>query len=157
MTASTFSQALAELYHGEILGEVIFDQMLSYFTEPELKHKIAVMLQLETETKARLRPAMIQLGLDIAEPAGARQLGLEIAESMDGKGWDETLAMLRDIVKPAVARYQEIADTAPAEHQALAEYMVKHEHSLLVFAELELAGDTEKSLAGITDQLQYKL
>lgn len=155
MTTSTFPQALAELYHGEILGEIIFDQMLSYFTEPEPKHKIAVMLQLETETKARLRPALMQLGLELAEPEGARQLGIEIAESMKGKDWNETVAMLRDIVKPAVARYQEIA--AAAEHQALTEYMVKHEHSLLVFAELELAGKTEKSLAGITDQLQYKL
>jgi hypothetical protein len=46
---------MVELYQGEVLGEVLFDHMLSYFEEPDKQYKISVMLQLETETKARLR------------------------------------------------------------------------------------------------------
>ena len=62
MSDEVFRQALDELYQGEIIGEVILDQMLSFFSEPEFKYKIAVLLQLETETKARLRPTLMRLG-----------------------------------------------------------------------------------------------
>jgi hypothetical protein len=51
MTSDTFRQGMVELYQGEVLGEVLFDHMLSYFEEPDKKYKISVMLQLETETK----------------------------------------------------------------------------------------------------------
>ena len=79
MSDEVFRQALVELYQGEIIGEVILDQMLSFFSEPELKYKIAVLLQLETETKARLRPTLMRLGLEIAESDRSRELGLEMA------------------------------------------------------------------------------
>ena len=63
-------QGLNELYQGEVIGEVIFDRMLSFYKEPEIYYKIAVMLQLETETKARLRPTLMQLNMDIAVSSG---------------------------------------------------------------------------------------
>ena len=151
-----FRQALEELYQGEIIGEVILDQMLSFFSEPELKYKIAVLLQLETETKARLRPTLMRLGLEIAESDSSRELGLETAAKMRGKIWEETMWMLRNIVKPAVERYEEIAAEAPAEFQSIAQSMVIHEQSLYDFTELELAGDKENSLVSIIDQLEFK-
>ena len=61
MNDEAFQHGLIELYQGERVGEIILDQMLSLFTEPEMKYKIAVILQLETETKARLRPTLMKL------------------------------------------------------------------------------------------------
>ena len=84
MTNDVFKQGLVELYQGEVLGEVLFDQMLPYFIEPDKQYKIAVMLQLETETKARLRPAMMQLGLDLGEQSESRKIGLDMATGMKG-------------------------------------------------------------------------
>ena len=156
MSDEVFRQALVELYQGEIIGEVILDQMLSFFSEPEFKYKIAVLLQLETETKARLRPTLMRLGLEIAESDSSRELGLETAAKMRGKSWEETMWMLRNIVKPAVERYEEIAAEAPAEFQSIAQSMVIHEQSLYDFTELELAGDKENSLVSIIDQLEFK-
>ena len=44
-----FKKDLSELYQGEILGEVLFDQMLSYFQSPDKQYKLSLLLQLETE------------------------------------------------------------------------------------------------------------
>ena len=157
MNSDEFKVGMVELYQGEILGEVLFDQMLSYFDQPEQQYKIAVMLQLETETKARLRPAMIQLGLDLAEQPQFRNMGQEMADALKGKSWQQTIIMIRDVVKPAVERYREIAASAPAQYQALANGMVNHEQSIVDFAELELAGEGERSVEAIDAQLQNKL
>jgi len=157
MKQEPFEASLQELYQGEIIGEVILDKMLSFFAEPDMKYKIAVLLQLETETKARLRPTLMRIGLNIAEAKSSRQLGLDLAASMEGKSWNEAMADLREIVKPAVQRYKEIAADPPAEFQSLAQSMVLHEQSLYDFTEMELSGNSENSLAAIVEQLEHKL
>ena len=67
MYSEQFKKDLSELYQGEILGEVLFDQMLSYFQSPDKQYKLSLLLQLETETKARLRPTLVLLGIDLVE------------------------------------------------------------------------------------------
>jgi len=141
----------------EVLGEVLFDQMLSYFQEPDQQYKISVMLQLETETKARLRPVMLQLELDIKEQEASRNMGLEMAAGMKGLSWEEAMTGMRDAVKPAIERYREIASFAPPEYKELAETMIVHEKSISDFAELELAGEVTNSADAIVAQLQNKL
>jgi hypothetical protein len=44
-----FKKDLSELYQGEILGEVLFDQMLCYFQSPDKQYKLSLLLQLVTE------------------------------------------------------------------------------------------------------------
>lgn len=157
MTSDTFKQGMVELYQGELMGEVFFENMLSYFEEPDKQYKISVMLQLETETKARLRPVMMLLGLDLSEQNESRKIGLEMASALKGLSWQGAMEMIRDAVKPFVERYKEIAADAPSEHRELAESMVIHEKSLLDFAELELAGEGKKSVDAIVAQLNNKL
>lgn len=157
MTDSAFKRGLAELYQGEVFGESLFDRMLPYFKEPDRHYKISTMLQLETETKARLRPAMMLLGLDLSEQQESRQMGLDMATGMKGLSWEETMVKMRDAVKPAIERYREIASCSPPEHRELAESMVVHEQSIYDFAELELSGDSERSIDAIVAQLHHKL
>ena len=157
MNIEAFKQGLVELYQGEILGEALFDQMLPYFEEPDRRYKISVMLQLETETKARLRPAMVLLGLDLSEQKAFRKMGLDMATGMKGLSWEETMVTIRDVVKPVVERYREIASYAPPEHRDLGESMVIHEKSISDFAELELAGEEKKSVDAIVAQLHNRL
>jgi len=157
MSDDVFLQDLNELYQGEVLGEAIFNSMLAMFNEPGPRHKIEVMLQLETETKARLRPTLIQLGLDITEQKGFRDAGLGIAASLEGKTWQEAMLALRDLVKPAVERYQEIAENAPQEFKVLAESMAVHEGALYDFLEAEIEGNSDEALAAIAAQLQHPI
>jgi hypothetical protein len=155
MSNDAFIQGLNELYQGEVVGEAIFNSMLSLFDEPGLRYKIAVMFQLETETKARLRPTLMQLGMDITEQKASRDAGLSVAASLEGKDWNEVMLALREIVKPYVERYKEIAAGAPQEYQIVAESMAVHEESLYDFIEAELAGDGAQALADIVAQLHH--
>jgi hypothetical protein len=156
--ASTNSfPGLVELFDGEILGEVFFDKMLSQFDQPHQQYKLATMLQLETETKARLRCLMFSLGLDLRESQAAREQALELAASFEGVSWEQFLSSLNEILQPFVARYTELAEQAPAEHAQTYHSMVAHEQSLLTFTELELEGKLEQSLDAVISQLIYPL
>ena len=73
-----------EMYQGEIIGEVLFNRMLAFYDDPLQRYKVSVMLQLETETKARLRPVIMRLGLDPAESEESRRAGHKFAESLAG-------------------------------------------------------------------------
>lgn len=157
MPNDAFLQGLNELYQGEVIGEAIFNSMLSFIDEPELRHKIEILFQLETETKARLRPTLVQLGVDITEQKEFRDAGLGVAASLEGKTWNEIMLALSELVKPYVARYKEIAADAPQEFKAVAESMAVHEESLYKFLEAEIAGDSASALAAIVAQLQYRL
>ena len=157
MTSDTFKQDLMEMYQGEVIGEVVSGRMLAFFDDPGQRYKIAVMLQLETETKARLRPTLMELGLDLAELEESRKLVHEMADSLQSMTWIETMEGLRDALKPYVDRYREIAATAPAQYRAIADSMVVHEQSLYHFAELESAGDGEHSMDDVIAQLQFPL
>ena len=156
MSSEQFKSGLSELYQGEILGEALFDQMLTYFQSPDKQYKLSLLLQLETETKARLRPALALLGIDFKEQAEFRKIGLDIASSLKGKSWEETMVTLREIVEPAVSRYKEIASCAPPEYIEIAEFMVAHENSLYEFLQLELDGKGELSIDKIYDQIHNK-
>jgi hypothetical protein len=150
------SENIIELYQGEVIGEVIFNQMLSLVDDDESKYKLAVLLQLETETKARLRPSLMQLGLDVRELESSRNIGLEMAASLEGMSWSEMISVLSGVVKGAVDRYEDIAANAPANIQAVADYMLVHEKLLCDFIAMEMVDAKKNSLAAIIDQLEHK-
>ena len=152
-----FADQLKEMYQGEIIGEVLFNLMLKQFPEPEQQLKSAIMLQLETETKARLRPAMISLGVDVYEDEPSRKGGVDFAAALEGKSWQEAMAVLRDGITPYVERYKEVADAAPNEYKELAHSMVEHEESLYEFVKAEASGDGDAALRRIEKQLHYPL
>lgn len=153
----TFKDDLMSQYQGEIIGESFSSRMLELYPDPEQQYKIGLILQLETETKARLRPAMVALGMDIRELDESRAAGLEMAAGFEGKSWHEAMTLLRDLLVPYVERYTAIAQTAPSVDRELAEAMVTHEAALHRFAELEVAGETQHSTADMVAQLQYPL
>ena len=155
--SATFSDELRDLYQGEIIGEALFGRMLDFYDDPIAHYKVALMLQLETETKARLRPAMLELGVDLRELNESREAGLTMAASLAGKPWLEAMKILYEALLPFVERYTAIAANAPARYRDLAQSMVRHETSLLRFAECESTGDTASSTADIIAQLQYPL
>lgn len=156
MSIEQFRESLSELYQGEILGEVLFDHMLSHFHTPDEQYKLSLLLQLETETKARLRPALAALRVDFREQAEFKQMAVDLAGSLEGKSWNEAITTLRDVVEPAVDRYKTIAANAPAEYTELAQAMVTHEQALFDFLQLELAGKGNVSIDSVYDQISNK-
>lgn len=158
MSIEQFKKDLMELYQGEIVGELFSEQLLHRFTEPHQQLKIATILQLETETKARLRPAMVALGLPLttAEVTRVEANGIiDVFKSLND--WDEMIGVMCQQLPLALERYQQIADNAPEQYRELAVSMVTHEQALLDFATMEAIGERDKSIAGLAAQLHFKL
>jgi hypothetical protein len=157
MSLAEFKKGLSEQYQGEVIGEVFFCGLLERFDSPQHRYKLVTLLQLETETKARLRPAVLELGLELVELDDSRKMGHEFVKSCDGMDWKGTMARLATIVEHYVKRYSEIAEIAPPEYKDLADSMVVHEASIRTAARLEASGDTEHSLDDVIKQLKFPL
>ena len=150
-------EQLVEMYQGEVIGEVLFNAMLTLFPESDHQYKSATMLQLETETKARLRPALLELGASLSEEQASREAGDSFVEAIRGKDWADAMAVLSEGITPYLQKYQQAAESFPEKYQALADYMVKHEQALHEFVTQESLGNGDAALQGIIDQLQYPL
>ncbi|MGR8946633.1 MAG: hypothetical protein ACU84Q_01205 [Gammaproteobacteria bacterium] len=152
-----FVDQLVEMYQGEVIGEVLFNAMLTLFPEPDHQYKTATMLQLETETKARLRPALLALGASLLEEDASRDAGDSFVEAVRGKDWAGAMAVLSEGVTPYVERYREVANTCPDQYKEIANLMVEHEESLYEFVTKESQGDGGKALERIIKQLHFPL
>lgn len=152
-----YEQELIRRYQTEVFGEAYFNQMITYFDEPDKKYKFAVMLQLETETKARVRSIMLRRGLDVIESDESRRHGTDMAEDMRGKNWKETISAFDDLAITLLQQEKEIAAKAPTEYRSYAESMVLHGQCFCDFTELELAGKSDVSLGPIIELLENKV
>lgn len=154
---ASFTDQLIEMYQGEVIGEVLFNAMLAMYPEPDQQYKSATMLQLETETKARLRPALAALGADLTELEASREAGHSFVDALAGKDWSGAMQVLSEGITPYVERYREIAASAPTDYRDVAESMVEHEEVLHQFVTAESAGEGEQALQALVAQLQYPL
>ena len=157
MSLDEFKKGVMEMYQGEVSGEVFANRMLAFYDDPLQRYKVSVILQLETEAKARLRPVIMSLGLDPTELEESRRAGHEFANSFAGLDWNEVMARLREGLKSYVDRYSEVETMAPAEYREAAHSMVIHEQSLYRFTALEATSNTTNSLDDVVAQLIYQL
>jgi hypothetical protein len=157
MSLNEFKIEFSELYQGEVIGEVVFSRLLERFSSANRRYRLGSLLQLETETKARLRPAAMRLGLDLVEFDESRNKGEEFNRSFEGMDWRAAMAHLATIVEPYVQRYGQIAADAPTEYREVADSMVVHEQSIQKYAELEAVGGGERSLDDVVKQLIFPL
>ena len=139
------------------MGEGFFEALLGMFEDPDHLYKIATLLQLETETKARLRPAILQLGGTVEQTEDARQIGRDLAADIASDDWGGFVAALNSAGEPLVTRQREVANIAPAAHRELAESMRIHGESIENFTEREMAGEVENSIEDVVQQLKFPL
>jgi hypothetical protein len=146
MTDKRYSNenALTAFYRGEIVGEAILSDLLDYTDDPLERLKLAHLLQLETETKAWLRPHMIAAGLSLAEPAELRETAQALIHRMHAMKWRDKMQFLFDVVPDVVTQYRAHADAARADgrddQSAICEFMVDHELVVIEFCREELNG-----------------
>ncbi|MEM1402100.1 MAG: hypothetical protein AAGG55_02110 [Pseudomonadota bacterium] len=157
MDVEEFKEVIVEYYQGELMGEAVMEQMIKHFDEPSHHAKLAVLLQLETETKARLRPAMMELGMKLTDEDASREEAQAIAQGFAGLTWDQAMNAMCEQLPPVIDHYKQVAENAPRDYRALAESMYVHEKSLLDFAAAEVRGDVERSIEPVYSQLHFKL
>src|SRR5215472_10609653 len=95
------------LYQGEVLGEAFFHAYLKQETDPERRFKWATLMQLECETKARLRPFLSRLALSVEEADTREQLA-EYVASYHSKTWSHHMAELKESTESYLEKFREI-------------------------------------------------
>jgi hypothetical protein len=147
-----------ELYQGEVFGEALFNRMLRDVDDDRQRHVVASLLQLETETKALLRPTVAARGLRLDEDDAQRTHGETIAAAPGELTWLDKMERLRaGIADHYLPRYQRIAAEAGADDRDVTAMMVRHEAALLEVVTREAAGLVETSLAPLAEHLHHPL
>jgi hypothetical protein len=157
MTRAEYLKAVNDfMYQGEVLGEALLNRYVALEQDAERRYKWGTILQLETETKARLRPFLTGLGLSIAQE-DIRGRVIDLAKTFAAKSWRQHMEELVRVTDFYVEKFRELENAAPVEEREVAHSMVVHEASIKRFGELELAGDGTNSLRDVIAQLQYPL
>ncbi len=144
------------LFDGEVMGERLLLALHAAAKTPRDAAHFATLLQLETETKARLRPLIVKLGLRLAETADLSGVPARVAGYLDSV-WAAYAAATATHLRGVLARYEAIAAMGPPEDQPVLRAVVRHEAALLRWAEMESAGPSSESLAAVTEMLAFPM
>jgi hypothetical protein len=145
-----------ELYESEILGETLFLSLVAEAKGPRDRYHLGTLLQLESETKARLRPLLFKHGVSLDEAADLSLVDLAIGAYRD-MTWQEFAALNVPVVKNFLTRFESIANIGDEADREILESMVRHEASILRWATMERDGVVDGSLDDIIAQLSYPL
>ncbi|WP_415890766.1 hypothetical protein ACMXYV_05500 [Neptuniibacter sp. SY11_33] len=156
MNTNLYPQCLRELLDSEVFGEAASLALYEVAKNPEEKYKFGTLLQLETETKARLRPILYRYHIDLYEEIDEAQIQ-GFVELYLQSNWEQFIATFKPIVMQYLERFKEIAELGPDQDNKTLLSMVEHETAILTWLDLELEGQGERSLDAIIAQLNYPL
>jgi hypothetical protein len=145
-----------ELYESEILGETLFLALVAEAKSPRDRYHLGTLLQLESETKARLRPLLYKHGVSLDEAADLSLIDLAIGAYRD-MSWQEFAALNVPVVEDFLARFEAIVKIGDEADAEILESMVRHEASILRWATMERDGVADGSLDDIIAQLNNPL
>ena len=156
MSDTDYPSCIDELYQSEVLGEQAFLALMSVANNSRDKYHFGTFLQLESETKARLRPFMQKYDMEFEESKAPEEQIAGFVAAYQENTWRDFVAGLAPLIEQFLARFREIADAGPAEDQEILRSMITHEKSYAHWIEKELAGG-EGSLDLAISQLQYPM
>jgi hypothetical protein len=156
MSATAYPACVRELYESEIFGEAVFLALVERAKTPREKYQLGTLLQLETETKARLRPFLFQHGVSLDETMDLAGVAVAI-EGYQVLTWPEFAAANIPVVQGFLSRFEEILELGPPEDRRMLQSMVDHETSILKWVTMESDGITDGSIDDVIAQLQYPL
>jgi len=144
------------MYQGEVFGEALLNAYVELEEDPDRLFKWATLLQLETETKARLRPFMVRLGLSVAQ-ADMRAAIAGYVSAFTSKSWRQHMEEVATLTAFYIEKFKELGNTSSDSERDVTHSMVVHETAINTFAKLELAGDAAGSLNDVAALLRYPL
>lgn len=156
MTTAEYPACLRKLIESEIFGEAVSLALLEVAKTDRDRYQFATLLQLETETKARLRPLLYKHGVSLSEEMPLEQIDGIVQGYLAGN-WEDFAVANKAIVETFLSRFREIAAAGPEEDRPMLESMIRHETAILRWFDMEGRGDTQGSLDAIMDELQYPM
>jgi hypothetical protein len=160
---SSYAETVAYFYNGEVLGEAVYSALCAKAETADERVRMATLLQLETETKAWLRPHALALGISIEERAADREEGLKIAERLKALSWRQLWQALHhglsaQVVPHFRALAVEAAARGDAREIALCRFMIEHEDAQVEFCRRTVAGeDLATCLEPVAKHLRVRL
>ena len=143
-------------YQDEVGGEAFFGALSELLDDPEQSYKMRVIARLELETKECARPLVEKLGGNPEEDPKEREDGVKEAAEYASKSWEELMTALKDDLPAYITWFKELeamGDAHGAEDMEILIALTTHEEVMLIFAERELAGQTDRSLEPIIEVL----
>lgn len=156
MSEQEYPACLRELIDSEIFGEALSLALLDVAKNDREQFHFATLLQLETETKARLRPLLYRYGISLAEPSPTEQIE-EIVSGYLASSWEDFADANKAVVQSFLDRVQEIARIGLEEDREILESMIQHEQAILRWFDMESRGKQEGSLDAVISELKYPL
>ena len=137
---------LLDAYKGEVFGEALFAEYAARESGDHAE-KLRTLGQIEGDTAGRLRTLVDDAGIDVAvtDVDAMQAQGREIGAS--DMGWDGFVKGLHDALPPFLANFVELRTLAADPQDPALVALVAHEQAINAFAELELAGKPDCSLA----------
>jgi hypothetical protein len=144
------------LYESEILGETLFLALVQEAKTPRDRYHLGTLLQLESETKARLRPLLFKHGVSLGEAADLSLVELAIGAYRD-MAWRDFVGLNVPIVEDFLAQFEAIVKVGDEADRDVLESMVRHEAAILRWATMERDGIVDGSLDAVITQLHYPM
>jgi hypothetical protein len=156
MDEPVYPACIRELYESEILGEKLSLALLAVAKSPRDRYHFATLLQLESETKARLRPLLFKHQLPLDETMDLSLVDLAVGAYREMSS-QEYAALNVPVLQEYLARFEAIVKVGDEADREILESMVHHEAAIVRWATMERDGETEGSLDDIIVQLKYPL
>jgi hypothetical protein len=156
MDELSYPQCTRELYESEILGESLFLALVEQAKSPRDRYHLGTLLQLESETKARLRPLLFKHGVSLSEETDLSILDVAI-KAYEEMTWQDYMGVNVPVVQEFLDKFKAIAEIGDADDKEILESMVTHEAAILRWATMESTGPKDDSLDDVTVQLKYPL
>jgi hypothetical protein len=156
MSTNNYPDCVRELYESEIFGEAIALALVKVARSERDAYHLGTLLQLETETKARLRPFLSKHGISLDEDMEIS--GIEdMVTAYENTTWQAFVGGLIPVVETFLDRFREIMELGREEDQEMLDSMVQHEAAILKWLQDEQAGPSASSLDAMVAQLNYPL
>lgn len=152
----TYPSCIRKLYESEANGEKIYSALLAAAKSERDRYHFATLLQLESETRARLLPFLFGHRVLPSAPDIGPFVDNAVAV-YEKQGWQALMAASRPVVLKGIAEFVAIAALGPPEDAEILAGMVRHEKAILQWVDAELAGHGEASLAAVIAELAFPL
>lgn len=146
-----------ELHESEVFGEALALALIDVAKNKRDHYHFGTLLQLETETKARLRPFLFNYGVPLRENIELDGIEGIVSAYQATDNLQAFAAAIKPVVEDFLSRFEEIARICPDENREVAESMVRHESAILKWLAMESEGESEGSLDEMIRELRYPL
>ena len=141
-----YLKTLKLYYEEEIEGEAYFAGLADRLSDPDQKHKMLLLSQVETYAAAAVAPLLQQYGLTPRDGTALHGTGRQQAADAPGT-WDGMIADMRDKFPGYVEDFEGLEALAPSEDLPPLKVLTNHEIAAVAFLEAEAAGAPDPAAA----------